>query len=84
MMSTCCSKHVETWNKHIEKEYIKLVIIQNSESVFVALLIQHAMQLNHIVICDLSCSTVFFKIVINGTMSEKQGLLNIKCVFDFL
>ena len=29
MMSTCCSKHVEAWNKHIEKECINLVIIQN-------------------------------------------------------
>ena len=29
MMSTCYSKHVQAWNKHIEKECIKLVIIQN-------------------------------------------------------
>ena len=29
MMSTFCSKHVEAWNKHIEKECIKLVINQN-------------------------------------------------------
>ena len=29
MMSACCSKHVEAWNKHIEKECIKLVIIPN-------------------------------------------------------
>ena len=29
MMSTCCSKHVEAWNKHVEKECIKLVINQN-------------------------------------------------------
>ena len=29
MMSTCCSKHVEAWNKHTEEECIKLVIIQN-------------------------------------------------------
>ena len=29
MMSTCCSKHLEAWNKHIEKECIKLVVIQN-------------------------------------------------------
>ena len=28
MMSTCCSKNVEAWNKHIEKECIKLVIIE--------------------------------------------------------
>jgi hypothetical protein len=29
MMSTCCSKHVETWNKYIKKECVKLVINQN-------------------------------------------------------
>jgi hypothetical protein len=29
MMSTCCSKHVEAWNKYIEKECVKLVIKQN-------------------------------------------------------
>jgi hypothetical protein len=26
MMSTCCSKHVEAWNKYIKKECVKLVI----------------------------------------------------------
>jgi hypothetical protein len=29
MMSTCCSKHVEAWNKYIERECVKLVINQN-------------------------------------------------------
>jgi hypothetical protein len=29
MMSTCCSKHVEAWNKYIEKECVKLDINQN-------------------------------------------------------
>jgi hypothetical protein len=29
MMSTCCSKHVEAWNKYIKKECVKLVIDQN-------------------------------------------------------
>jgi hypothetical protein len=28
MMSTCCSKHVEAYNKYIKKECIKLVITQ--------------------------------------------------------
>jgi hypothetical protein len=28
MMSTCCSKHVEAWNKYITKECVKLVINQ--------------------------------------------------------
>jgi hypothetical protein len=29
MMSTCCSKHVEAWNKYIKKECVNLVINQN-------------------------------------------------------
>jgi hypothetical protein len=29
MMSTCCLKHVQAWNKCIEKECVKLVINQN-------------------------------------------------------
>jgi hypothetical protein len=29
IMSTCCSKHVEAWNKYIDKECVKLVINQN-------------------------------------------------------
>jgi hypothetical protein len=29
VMSTCCSKPVEAWNKYIEKECVKLVINQN-------------------------------------------------------
>ena len=31
MMSTCCSKHVEAWNKHTDKECVKLVINQNNQ-----------------------------------------------------
>ena len=29
LMSTCCSKHVQAWNKYIEKGCVKLVINQN-------------------------------------------------------
>jgi hypothetical protein len=29
MMSACCSKHVEAWNKYIKKECVKLIINQN-------------------------------------------------------
>jgi hypothetical protein len=29
MMSTCYSKHVEAWNKYIEKECVKLAVNQN-------------------------------------------------------
>jgi hypothetical protein len=34
MMSTCCSKHVEAWNKYIKKECAKLVINQKKECYF--------------------------------------------------
>jgi hypothetical protein len=29
MMSTCCSKHVQAWNKYIEKECVKFINNQN-------------------------------------------------------
>ena len=40
--------------------------------VFVALVIHHAMHMNHIVICGLSDSTEFFHIISKGTIFEKQ------------
>jgi len=46
-----------------------------------ALVIQHAMRMRHIVIYDLSGSTIFFPhYLINGTVFVKK-LLNTKCVF---
>ena len=36
MMSTCCSKHVEAWNKYIEKESVKSVINLKNYSVFLS------------------------------------------------
>ena len=41
----------------------KAISITYSECVFVALGIQHAMRMLHIVICGLSGSTVFFHII---------------------
>jgi hypothetical protein len=38
MMSTCCSKHVEAWNKYIKKECVKLVINQNYQT-FIRLIV---------------------------------------------
>ena len=46
-----------------------------------ALVIQHAMRMRHIVICGLPLSTIFFHIYLgNVTVFEKKKLLNTKCV----
>jgi len=42
---------------------LKQLSITHSECVFVALHIQHAMRVLHIVICGLSGSTIFFHII---------------------
>ena len=44
-----------------------------SESVYVALGIQHAMRMRYIVICDLSGSTIFFHLISQTTLFSKKG-----------
>jgi hypothetical protein len=61
--------------------------------VFVALGIQHAMHMLHIVICDLSSSTIFFHIISlqrhdfwrrETEIVEKKEVATNKMCFDFL
>ena len=54
------------------------------ECVFIALGIQHAMRMNHVAICDLSCSTEFFSTLSHQWHEFRGGeLLNTKCVFFY-
>jgi hypothetical protein len=56
--------------------------ITYSEYVSVALVIQHAMRMRHIVICRLSgCTNIFPHYLISGTISgKKKKKRNIKCI----
>jgi len=52
-------------------------------SVCVALVVQHAMRIRHIIICGLhQFYSIFPHLFISGTIFEKQKLLNTKRVFD--
>ena len=59
----------------------KTIIITYSECVFVALGIQHAMRMRHIVVCVLSGCTMFFHIISQMARLKKKKLLNVKRVF---
>jgi hypothetical protein len=59
----------------------KAIKIAQLVCVFLALGIQYAMRMRHIVICGLTRpENIFPHYLINGTIFEKK-LLNIKCVF---
>ena len=61
----------------------KATSIEQTERVFVALGIRHAMRTRHIVLCGLPHSTILFPHYrINGTIVENE-LLNTKCVFRY-
>ena len=61
----------------------KSISIAYSECVFVALSIEHAMRMRHIVVCDLSGSAIFFSTLSHKRHNFRQNLLNIKCAFWF-
>ena len=72
-----CNIEVRSYNQCCSG---KAIIIIYSECVFVALVIQHAMHMHHVVICGLPRSTIFFRIICLG----KKKVVEYKTCFDLL
>jgi hypothetical protein len=75
--------YTETRSRDDNPYRAEAISITYSEFVFVALGIQHAMRIRHIVICDLPRSTIFFHIISKKRQIFGKNLFIIKCVFLF-
>ena len=63
---------------------LKVISVKYSECLCVALAVQHAKRVRHIVTCSLSGCTTFFHIILkSGTFSKERFLIHKMC-FDFL
>jgi len=59
----------------------RTINITYSERVFVALVIQYAMRMRHIVMCLVRLHNIFPHYLINGTIFEKKGIEHKICMF---
>ena len=62
----------------------KAIGVTYSECVFVALDIQHAIRMGHIVICVLSASTILFHITLRAARFSKKKIIEYKTCFYFI